>query len=351
VGRNSIAIVLLFIVGVVGCDRVPGDPLDERTDLSALLADGRTAAPGLSLPGLVYSAVHRVYAEQGASAARALVAELRRLEQADRSAANGAGRGETASHRDALHAEEVRIVLRVYGAAIVPRVVEAVRQDALGWTQRVAAEERAGRDMSGARELLARIETQLGVAVMAQERGDAAGALDAATRAAAVGEALATALEDARRIVDLDGLFAMAAQRLGIAQGVGAASGALARNEELSRAADAAVRAGGDAERVHAALKAVRDERIRLVLDVLGQSSLDRLLTDSREGLIELESVLQRARTAGRDVTRLQRMAATSRDLLHRATLARQAGDADVALDLASHAAGLINAARAGLRF
>jgi hypothetical protein len=84
---------------------------------------------------------------------------------------------------------------------------------------------------------------------------------------------------------------------------------------------------------------------------VLGQSSLDRLLTDSREGLIELESVLQRARTAGRDVTRLQRMAATSRDLLHRATLARQAGDADVALDLASHAAGLINAARAGLRF
>jgi hypothetical protein len=351
VARTTIALVLLLIAGVVGCDSAPGDPLDSGTDLSVLLADGRAVAPGLSLPGLVYSAVHRVYSEQGASAARALVADLRRLEQAGRTVANGMGSEEAASHSQALHAEEVRIVLRVYGAAIVPRVIEAVQRDALRWTLRVTAEESAGRDVSGARELLARIETHLAEAAVAEARRDAAGALDAATRAAAAGEALEAALEKARRIVGLDGLFAMAAQRLHSAQGTVAARGALARHDELRRGAEDAVRLDGDAPRVHAALKAVRDEEIRIVLEVLGPSPLDQLLTDARAGLDELESVLLRARTAGRDVTRLQRMAAASRDLLRRATLARQAGDADVALDLASHAAGLIDGARAGLRF
>jgi hypothetical protein len=349
--RTSIAIMLLLMAGVVGCDNAPGDPLDSDTDLSALLADGRAAAPGLSLPGLVYSAVHRVHSEQGAGAARALVADLRRLEQAGRTVANGTGTAEIASHSQALHAEEVRIVLRVYGAAIVPRVIEAVQRDALRWTLRMVAEESAGRDASGARELLARIETHLAEAVLAEARRDAAGALDAATRAAAAGEALEALLEEVRRIVGLDGLFALAEQRLRSAQGAVGARQALARHDELRLAAEDAVRLDGDAARVHAALKAARDEQIRIVLEVLGPSPLDRLLTDARAGLDDLESALLRARTAGRDVTRLNRMAAASRDLLHRATLSRQAGDADVALDLASHAAGLISAARAGLRF
>jgi hypothetical protein len=350
VARSTIAIALLFTFVVAGCDSAPSDPLDSRTDLSALLADGRAAAPGLSLPGLVYSAVHRVYSEQGASAARALLTDLRRLEQEGRAASNGAGRGEAAAHSQALHAEEVRIVLRVYGDAIVFRVIEAVREDALRWTLRVSAEEQAGRAVSGARELLARLDAQLAAAVTAQERGDAASALDAATRAAATGEALRAALEDASRIDGLDNLFEVATQRLRSAQGAGGARSALARHAELHRAAEDAVRLG-DGERAHAALKAVRDEQIRVVLAVLGPSSLERLLRDASAGLAELETMLQGARAAGRDVARLQRMAATSRDLLHRATAARQAGDAEIALDLATHAAGLVNAARAGLRF
>jgi hypothetical protein len=347
VARSTIAVALLFTFVVAGCDSAPSDPLDSRTDLSALLADGRAAAPGLSLPGLVYSAVHRVYSEQGASAARALLTDLRRLEQEGRAVSNGAGRGEAAAHSQALHAEEVRIVLRVYGDAIVARVIEAVREDALRWTVRVSAEEHAGRAVSEARELLARLDVQLAAAVTAQERGDAASALDAATRAAATGEELRAVLEYASRIDGLDDLFERATQRLRSAQGAG---GALARHAELHSAAEDAVRLGSG-ERAHAALKAARDEQIRVVLAVLGPSSVERLLGEASAGLTELETMLQGARAAGRDVARLQRMAATSRDLLHRATAARQAGDAEVALDLATHAAGLVNAARTGLRF
>jgi hypothetical protein len=350
VARSTIAIALLFILFVAGCDSAPSDPLDSRTDLSALLADGRAAAPGLSLPGLVYSAVHRVYSEQGASAARALLADLRRLEQEVRAVSNGGNRGEAAAHGQALHAEEVRIVLRVYGDAIVSRVIEAVREDALRWALRVSAEEHAGRVVSGARELLARLDAQLAAAVTAQERGDAATALDAATRAAATGEVLRAALEDASRIDGLEDLFEKATQRLRSAQDAGGARSALARHAELYRAAEDAVRFG-DGERAHAALKAVRDEQIRVVLAVLGPSSVERLLREASAGLAELKTMLQGAREAGRDVARLQRMAATSSDLLHRAVLARQAGDAEIALDLATHAAGLVNAARAGFRF
>jgi hypothetical protein len=348
-----VVIALLLAVVSAGCDTTPGDPLDARGDLAALLEES-AAGPGqpapFTLPGLLHSAVHKVHTEQGTSAARALVSELRRLQEEARIAVAAGDRDRAAAHLAAVHEEQLRIVLRVFGPGVVDRVIAGVSLEAARLGRAVDEAEAAGRDMHRARASLATIQALLDDAAAAAASGHAAAALDAATRAARYAGEVRHAVAQARRIPGLEELFDVAVARLRSEVGPDAARAALADYNALRRAADEAVRAG-DRQRAHRALEKVRAEQIRFVLEVLGPDAVRRLLDAVARGADEVDAELAAARLAGRDVSRLARMATSARDMLIRAQTQFDDGDPASALDLASHAAGLLNAVRLGLAF
>jgi hypothetical protein len=350
--RAHVAVALLVALVVVGCDSTPGDPLDPRTDITALLHGGPAAGqlPGLSLPGLVYSAVHKVYSEQGAAATRVLVTDLRRLEEQGRGARQIADRETATARLRAIRDEELRIVLRVFGEAIVLRIIDAVVSDAGAVERSIAETESSGRLLPRAREHLAQLDAWLAEAAAAAERRDAFAALDAATQAAASADAARHTLAGVRRIAGIDELFEQAAARLQDRNGPEATRAELATFNRRRRDADEVVRTG-DRDAAYNALRSLRDEQVRIVLIALGPESVPPLLGQIETGIAELDIALARALASGRDVTRLDRMSAAARDLLQRAMTSMQAGDAAAALDLGSHAAGLVNAARGALSF
>jgi hypothetical protein len=349
---RSLSGLLLVVLLSAACDSTPSDPLDPRTDIAALL-NGDPAAgttPGLSLPGLVYSAVHKVYSEQGASAARALVTDLRRMEEQGREALTAAGREAPVDRLGSVRREEMRIVLQVFGDAIVPRIIDAVLLEAVRLVEQVDGAELSRMVVPRARELLAQVDGQLAEATAALARRDALTALDAATRAGASAEAARHVLAGARRITGLEELFERAAVQLQTERGAVESRAALAEYNALQRAAESVVR-NGDRSRAHDALRAVRSEQIRLVLDVLGPAAVRQLVGEVAEGAGQVDQGIGAARQAGRDVARLERMSVVSRDMLQRAQAALETDDVGLALDLGSHAAGLVNAARSALTF
>jgi hypothetical protein len=350
--RRLTYVLLLVSVALTACDATPSDPLDPRADLATLLSvDGSAGQPGPhTLQGLLHAAVHRVYTEQGATAARSLVAELRRLQEQERVALARGERERAQSLQRAVQAEQLSVVLRVFGRAVVERVITGVALDAQRLARGVGEAEAAGRDMSRGRDLLASIEALLASASARAAEAALMPALDAATRAAAHAESLRHALADARRIPGLQDLFELAVAHLRAELGPDAAREALTRYNALKRAAEEAVRVG-DRERAHRALEAVRAEQIRLVLHVLGGDAVVRLIEALERGSAEVHAALADARAAGRDVSRLERMAATARDMILRARTAFDAGDPGTALELSSHAAGLINSVRLALTF
>lgn len=351
--RRLILLTLLLGFASAACDATPADPLDARGDLATLLEES-AAAPGqpapFTLPGLVHAAVHKVYTEQGATAARALVNDLRRLQEEARVAVAASDRDHAAARLNAVHEEQLRIVLRVFGPGVADRVIVGVALEAARLGRVVEEAAAAGRDMHGAQQSLVALQSLLQEAATAAAHGDATAALDAATRAARHAGEVRHAVAQARRIPGLDELFDVAVATLRADLGPDAARAALAHYNSLRRAADEAVRAG-DRQRAHTALERVRGEQIRFVLRVLGADAVGRLLDAVARGADEVDTALAAARAAGRDASRFERMAASARDMLLRAQDHFYDGDPASALDLASHAAGLLNAIRLGLAF
>jgi hypothetical protein len=340
--RRLLLVPLVSVLILAACDRTPSDPLDPRGDLALVLnGDGGGA---YTLPGLLHASVHRVYTEHGAHTARALVGDLRRLQQDARRAMIGGDRDAADAGLAAVQAAEVDVVLRVFGDVVIDRVIAAVALDAARLARMVDEAATAGRDVSRSRELLERIGETLGEAEADRRAGRNSAALHAATRAAASAEAVRTIAADAGRLAGLAELFDLAVSRVQSEHGVGAAT-LLTAHSALRLTADDAVR-NRDRQQAQRALEAVRAEEIRVVLDVLGPESVQLLVESVSRGIVDADVALGAVR---RDVTRLERMVATARDMNVRARTALAAGDTAAALDLASHAAGLVNAARNGL--
>jgi hypothetical protein len=344
--RRRLTFFLFCSTLIVGaCDRTPHDPLDAQADLAALLGGDHAARAGAwTLPGLLHSAVHRVYTDHGPSAARNLVGELARLQQDARRLMIGGDREAADAGIAAVHAAEVDLVLRVFGPAIVDRTIAASALD-LTRLERAAAEaEEAGRDLLTSRLALVRASGMLRTAEERHAAGDAANALTSATRAAAVINDVRTQVADASRLPALAELYDLAISRLRRNHAASAA-GVQAQHAALRQSAEQAVR-DRDREGAARALADVRAHEIRVVIDVLGREPVQRLVDAVSRGIADVDGL---ARHTGRDVTRLRRMIATARDMNARARGALSAGDVHDALDLASHAAGLVNAANLGL--
>lgn len=349
--RTLTLLLLTLLLGMAACDRTPVDPQDPDSELAVLLGDGAAAGVGrspLSLPGLLHSAVDRVYREQGASAARTLIMELRVLHLAVQRATLAGDREDAAARMRALHAEELRIVLSVFGDPVAARVAEAVRTDADRLRSSLQELQQDGHDLPRAVEALAGVEELLVDAAAAWAAGDARASLDAATRAAALVDGVRRVLADAVRLPALEQIFDRAVARLREGGDPERVRAALADYHRAEAAARAAVRSG-DRQHAHTALEAARREQIRVILRVLGPGVVAHSLQQARSASDELATSLAAARAAGRDVSRLERMLVSARDMLQRAELAFTSGDAAAALDLGTHAAGLLNALRVAL--
>jgi hypothetical protein len=350
--RRLTPVLLLCVVALTACDATLSDPLDPRGDLAALLSvDGAAGQPAgpLTLPGLLHAAVHKVYREQGGTAARALVSDLQRLLEEGRTAAARGEQERAAALGVAAREEQLGIVLRVFGGSVVERVGTGVSLDAARLARAVAESAAADRPMPRAHELLRLIDGLLAQSRLDAEEGRMLPALDAATHAAAHVERVRQSLAEAQRIPALHELFDLAAARLraesGAESGAESAREALAPYQALRREAATAV-SSGDRQRAHEALDAVRAEQIRIVLHVLGDEAVARLLDAVKGAGEEVRAALAQARAGGRDLSRLERMAGTARDLVDRGRAAFSDGDPATALELASHAAGLINSVR-----
>lgn len=340
--------VMLLVLGTAACDSMPVDPEDPASALALMPggadAAGAAAAP-LSLPGLLHAAVDRVYREQGAAAARALVADLRSLHRQAQEAAAAGDREAAAAHLRALREEELRIVLHVFGDAAAARVIDAVTTDAARLRERVEQLAASGHPLPRADTVLTHIDELLAVAGVASQSGDAHGALDAATRAAGLAASLRLRLSEALRLPALEQLFERAVTQLRERTSSAELRSILGRYNELRETARDAV-ASGRREEAHAALEAVRREQARIVLRVLGPASVENMLQRARTAADELTAALERAQDTGRDVPRLDRMMSAALDMLQRAEAAFARGDAAAALDLGSHAVGLLNTLR-----
>jgi hypothetical protein len=291
--RPLYSVIVAVVVLTTACDRMPADPADGGMDIAAALF-GREAAElagvPMSLPSLVQSALFKVYSEHGAQAARSMVMDLRRLQERARTA-EGGERELAAAHARALEAEQLRIVLDVYGDDVVPYVMEAVREDADRLRERLTGLEGAGQPTDRASELFAQMAELLTDAEAAMGSGSRRAALAAGTRAAAVAHAVHDALTESQRIPVLEELFAVAVRRVGDARVPAALGGRLAELERSREVARDAVQRG-DRLAAHDALAAARAQQVRVVLDVLGRDAVVRLLADAATARGELRHSL-----------------------------------------------------------
>jgi hypothetical protein len=332
------AILLLAASLLAACDSTPVDPSDPRADLAvALFGEDAVAAAKvpMSLPGLVQSSIYRVYSEHGAAAARTVVADLRRLQELTRTASAITEFETLASRQRALHAEQLNLVLKVLGEDVAAAVITAVRDDSRRLHERLGS--LTGDGAERPRELLAHVAELIVDAESAFDSGARRVALDAATRAAALIDEARIAVAESRRVPGLDELFRMASRGA-----TGADAAVLDTYRRLQQAAQEEIRAG-DRLRAHEALAAVRAEEIRVTLHVLGEQAVHELVARTAHSLTEVRAELA---YASGDVSRLDRMAGSASELVERARLALLQDDAALALDLASHAAGLVNTVR-----
>lgn len=323
--RPLVFVLLAGLLATGACERTPGDPLD--ADASGFALASAPTPGSLTLSGLVYSAMRRVYSEQGATSARELVQSLARVQHM----LEEAPVEERAALRRNLREEQLRIVLRVHGSDVVRRTIDGVAAEAATLRQRRDALAASGIHAPEVSAVLQQVPV-----LIAQARSAATEleALDAATRAAAMTDRMAEAVTGAARLPSLGELFNEAAARLGGSF----VAAARARRD----AAAAAVRAG-DRDRAEAAVEAARDAQIGVVLAALGPDAVADVIGWAQDRAEEQAESL-RTVSAVRDVSQLERMHYSATDMLRRADRLLRGGDAANALDLAAHAVDLLNA-------
>lgn len=337
----------LLMIGVLAaaCDRGATGP--EMDDVANLLAAARPAAANAriynsTLPALFREAVARVEDRQGPAGRAALLEDWRRLQHELETEAVTSSRAAVQARVEAIHNEELRIVESVLGTRALTKVIGDANVGLAEARAAIIAAEAGGQDVSAANSVLAEASAHMTAARRAVALGENRPALDAASKAAALLAGLHYFLVESRRIAGLEALVPQALTRLKPVAGA-TADPALEQFEQLSGRARAALRSGNRAD-AQAVLTELRAQQVQLVLRALGPEAAERLTKQVTERAKEVAVTVASLRTTGRDVVKLERMLHEATDMNLRATNAYRAGDAVTALDLASHAAGLLNA-------
>lgn len=323
VNRFACMLVLVALALGPGCEDLPAGP-----DALEALAAGEARASGLSLRDLFAAAMFRVQREEGTDTAIAVLQRWR--------TARDAGADEAA-----LRAIEANTVLRAFGPDVVAQAAAVVSGE-IGQTELAAtrvAGNGAGVDMTAVRATL-----DAAGAAVERARGSARSAPDEALllldAAATDLNRLRAELVDAEGLPSLEALYARA-----LAAGGTTTDEARAAEAALTAAMDSARQSGGVDER-YRAQEALRAHRATVIIERLGPDIGTSMLADVGAELGRLHAVLDSLDHAGRDIGRDRRMAEAAAAIAERGSGALEAGDTARALDLAAHAAGLVDELR-----
>ncbi len=347
--RLPIVLFALLVGALSACADSPAAPDGEAASLLDVASGGgpRDAQFGGSatLERLFGEAVGRVAREHGEAAAKELVARIRSLQEAAKKAREAGDEGAFRRAMEALHAAMAETVLRVFGPPIVGHLLEDVSQrlDRLG---RMIEEARAaGHDVAPLIRVAEAATRLRDAARGALGEGKAGPALLLVTRAADV---LAHVPHAGKRGGDapgaastLDRLFHEALRRVVHEHGEEAIKPILTRIHELQAVAKRA-REAGDEGAFRRASEAIRVAMAETVIRVLGAPAVGHVLEGVNARLERLAAAIAEAEKAGRDVTRLKRIATAATELREAARTALAAGEAVRALLLAVQAADLL---------
>ncbi|MEX2284677.1 MAG: hypothetical protein WEE89_19470 [Gemmatimonadota bacterium] len=339
--------LLLITLVLSGCDRTPTDPSHDPSGALLLEPALRTsvyAPSSTSLSQLFRKAATKVMLDHGRDAQRRVLASWRGLNEQAEVALRTGDRHTAESRIAALRAEEITIVLRVLGDRVAERTARTVGASLAQARLRMSAAQGKGSNVGRARQQAERVDALLFQAEAAVRAGQSTRALDLATEASDALDAVVHFLISLDRIAGVETLFPEVVASLRRERGSAAAAALTGRLEQLNAETGLALRRG-NRDRSRQYLELARREQIRIVLDGLG-SSVVNLLTDQ----VDAATIATRKEIAARaeplTTDRIGRMLNEAADLNGRARRAAGTGDVATALDLASHAAGLVNAAQ-----
>jgi hypothetical protein len=327
------------------CDRTPTAP--EMADVAELLAASNPSARVNSrtsrntLPALFRESIATVEARQGRPAVEMMLSDWRALQEKLKTEAATAPRAVVQNRLAAIHEQELAIVERVLGSRAVTRVITESTAALNDADTQITAASSSGQDMASARSVATDAAEKLEAARRALAASDSRVALESASQAATLIAGLGYYLVETQRVHGIEALFPQAVARINATSG--ARDDAVIALEGLDAQTRAAV-AAGDRARAHRLLAQTRAAQIRLVLRVFGTSAVTRVVAQVDERARSVEAQVRAAPDSGRDSLKIQRMLHEAKDMNARARRALDAGDAATALDLGSHAAGLLNA-------
>jgi hypothetical protein len=333
-------------IGVVAaCDRGPTGLAPREVD--ALLAASGLGTPGSKsvntvLPVLFRESIAAVRSAQGRPGVEALLADWRELQEELKADAPTAGRAAIETKLAQIHAEELRVVHSVLGNTAVTRLVTETNAGLAAAGLTIDAARNAGHDVSRAQTIAQQVREKLAATTNALSVTAMPEALDRAAEAAGMLASLRHHLVELQRIEGLESLFPRAMAKVKAERGPAAAAAMTAKLEMLNARTRAALRFG-NREASHETLELARAEQVRIVKQVLGDGAAQRLVTQAGYRAEEIAASLKALDGSGRDVVKQQRMLREAIDLQQRAKTALQKGDGATALDLGSHAAGLLN--------
>jgi hypothetical protein len=340
---------LLSVLGLTaaiagGCDRTPTAP--EMDDVAELLAISNPAArvdarlSSNTLPALFRESIAKVETRQGRQAVQVMLSDWRALQERLKTEAPTASRAVVQTRIAAIHDAELAIVERVLGTAAITRVITESSVALNDANAEIAAAASKGEDLAAARSVAQDASEKLEAARRALSASEPRAALESASQAATLIAGLGYYLVETRRIHGIETLFPEAVAKLSGPASQDAGVTALERLDAQTRAAVAA----GDRARANRLLSQARAAQIRIVLRAFGTTPATHLLAQVDERAADLAARMGTAPNPDVYSLKVQRMLHEAQDMNARARHAFEIGDAATALDLGSHAAGLLNA-------
>lgn len=322
--------LLLLLAALAACDRAAMDP--------SLLEEHRAAARGApnTLPVLFNEALRTAQHRLGEDALNAALAtwESRQAEvQAAYAARDPAA---VQAKLQALRTEEIGFVIRVLGDEVVTRALSEANVALADARRRIMEAAQQGARVASAEASAAEISQLLSRAT-ALVAADPAASLQVVTEAARLLASIDDTIIELRRLRGVEALFPEVAAQLRPEE--------LRGHARLQGEAQTALR-NGQRDLAGQKLEAVRAEEIRLVLKATENRASVQLLGQVASSIGELRNSIRALDENDADAMRLERMLATAHDLHQQARTAEATGDHATALDLGSHAAGLLNSMR-----
>ncbi|HUP90175.1 MAG TPA: hypothetical protein VM100_12515 [Longimicrobiales bacterium] len=330
--RGALHWLILSATLIAACDQAP-------TGLPANLSE--SSAYKNTLPALFREAIDKTNAEQGAEGVDILLAEWRSKDKQLKKRAPGASRAEIQNDLDALHGAELRVVLSSLGGGVITRALSDIKVS-LAQSEALMESARLGGMAPAGANIINQVREKVRLAEAAAHHGKLVDALDIATQGSTILSGLDYYLVEVRRIGGIEALYPKAVEAARSGDDDSAAT-LLRATEAANDAARVALRSG-DRQAALQKLEAARKGQIELVLHTLGPSAANALVREADDRTRALRDSLTTMRKNGDDVLRFERMLREATDLARRARIAADANDYQSAIDLGSHAAGLLNA-------